>query len=65
MADFVLLNDKLGNLTAICPDCGSIINRIVSLSKIHEFDVKLKITFPRAWPHISESVEPSVKSDLK
>ena len=34
MAEYQPITEKLGNLTAICPDCGSIMNRRVSLAKL-------------------------------
>lgn len=33
MADYVPVTGTVGNLVAICPDCGSIMNRRVSLAK--------------------------------
>jgi hypothetical protein len=33
MVDYVPITEKLGNLVAICPDCGVIMNRVVSLAK--------------------------------
>jgi hypothetical protein len=31
MADYIPFTEKLGNLTAICPDCGLIMHRVISL----------------------------------
>ena len=41
------VTEKFGNLIAICPDCDSIMNRLVSLAKIEEVCGNLDITFPK------------------
>ncbi len=38
--------------------------RRVSLAKLEQVRGKLDITLPQALPHIDESAEPSVNSDL-
>lgn len=65
MADCNLVNDKIWNLVAICPDCDKIMNRRVSLAKLEQVRGKLDITMPQALQHIVESNPPSVNSDLK
>jgi len=57
--------EKLGNLTAICPDCESMMNRRVSLANLEQVRGKLDITFPQALQRVSESNEPTVNSDLR
>jgi len=47
MADYEPVTEKYGNLIAICPDCDSIINRLVSLARIEEVCGNLDITFPK------------------
>ena len=64
MADYQTVTETLGNLVAICPDCGSIINRRVSLAKLEQIRGQLDITMPQALRHIRES-RPSVNSDLR
>jgi Zn finger protein HypA/HybF involved in hydrogenase expression len=65
MADYQPVTEKLGNLTAICPDCESIMNRRVSLANLEQVRGKLDITFPQALQRLSESNEPTVNSDLR
>ena len=65
MADYQPVTEKLGNLTAICPDCDSIMNRRVSMAKLGQVRGKLDITFPQALQRLSESNEPTVNSDLR
>ena len=65
MADYQPVTEKMGNLTAICPDCNCIINRCVSLAKLGDVQGKMTITFPQALPRVSESNRPTVNSDLR
>ena len=65
MAEYKPVSDTLGNLVAICPDCNSIMNRRVNLSKLALVRGKMDITFPQALRHIVESNQPTVNIDLK
>jgi len=65
MADYEPVTEKFGNLTAICPDCDSIINRRVSLARIWEVCGNLDISFPKELQHIVESAKPTENSDLR
>jgi hypothetical protein len=65
MADYLRLSEKLGNLAAICPDCGSMMYRCVSNAKIEEVRGKMDITFPQALRQLGEISQPTVNSDLK
>lgn len=63
--DYEPVTDKIGNLTAICPDCETLINQRVSAAKFGSVKAKMEITFPQALPRLSESCEATVNSDLK
>src|SRR3989344_8949580 len=63
MAEYQTMTETLGNLIAICPDCGSIMNRRVSLAKLEHIRGQMDITMPQASRHIRESAHPSVNSD--
>lgn len=65
MADYSPVNEKTGNLKAICPACDAIMNRRVSLAKIGEISDNIDITFPEDLRHIVDSKRPSVNSDLR
>jgi len=65
MAEYFPVTQKFGNLTAICPDCDAIMNRLVSLAKIDEFRGKMDISFSEVQRHLIESTKPSVNSDLR
>src|SRR5580704_15312716 len=64
MAEYVSITEKVGNLTAICPDCPSMMHRLVSRAGLESFRAKMDITFPQALRRLSESEQPSVNSDL-
>jgi hypothetical protein len=54
MVDFFPLTDKTGNVTGLCSRCGSLMNRVVSLSRFREFSSEMDVAFPQALPHIRE-----------
>jgi len=64
-AEYSSVNEKIGNLKAICPDCDSIMNRRVSLAKIRQVCGNLDVTFPEELQHINEINKPSVNCDLR
>ena len=65
MADCNLVNGKIWNLVAICPDCDSIMNQRISLAKLELIRTKMDISLPQALQHIVDSNQASVNSDLK
>jgi len=48
MAEYTSVTETLGNLIAICPDCGSIMNRRVNLAKLEQIRGQMDITMPQA-----------------
>jgi hypothetical protein len=64
MADYIPLTEKLGNLTAICPDCGLIMHRVVSVANLEDIRTNLDITFPQGLARLSEIHDLSVNSVL-
>jgi excisionase family DNA binding protein len=65
MAEYSSITEKFGNLIGICPDCDSIMNRRVSMSRIGEFDGIIDISFTEAVSHLDESPKLTVNSDLR
>jgi DNA-binding XRE family transcriptional regulator len=65
MVEYKPVTEKIGNLTAICPDCYSIMNRRVSVAKLGSVQGKMGVTFPQALPRLSESYERTVNSDFE
>ena len=65
MAVYIPITATLGNLVAICPDCGLMMNRRVSLAGLELVKTGLAITLQQALPSINESQQPTVSSDLR
>jgi hypothetical protein len=65
MADYLPVTEKVGNLAAICPDCGSMMYRCISNARIQEVRGEMDITFPQALRQLGEISRPTVNSDLK
>ena len=65
MADYKAVTATLGNLIAICSTCEAMMYRRVSFTRLGDVFGNLDITLPQALPHIDESAEPSVNSDLR
>ena len=65
MVDYRPVNDKIGKLTAICPDCNSIMNRFVSAAKFSEMRLDRDTSYTQALTHLRETAQPAVNSDLR
>ena len=65
MADYEALTDTLGNLIGICPCCGILIYRRVSLPKLALVRGELIITMPEGLKHLYGREDPSLNSDFK
>lgn len=65
MVEYQSINEKLGNLVALCPCCHSIMNRRVSLANLVHAMEKMNITFPKAQGHIADRTHPTINSDLE
>lgn len=65
MVEYCPINEKLGNLVAICPDCDAIMNRSVSMAKIEGIREKIDISFPEAVQLLIDRANPTVNSDLR
>ena len=65
LVEFKPINDKTGNLTAICSHCETIMHRRVSLTKIQLFSAQMGFTLPLEHLRIIESPLPSLDCDFK
>lgn len=65
MADYLPMNEKVGNLRAICPDCDSIMHRCVSITKLGQVVGKIDVAFPQALRHLNDRNQPTVNGDLR
>jgi hypothetical protein len=55
MADYIPISPTLGSLQGLCPDCGTLINRRVSLARLHEIRGSLDIAFPQGGERLGDS----------
>ena len=65
MAEYQPLTATAGNLVGICPCCESMMYRRVNFAKLVQVGANLDITLLQAVPHINESPQPCVNSDLR
>lgn len=65
MAEYAPVTEKFGNLSAICPDCFTTMNRRVSLANLVQVCGNMDISFPEALRHIVERTKPTVNSELR
>ncbi len=65
MAEYQAVTPTSGNLIGICPSCESMMYRRVNLAKLVQVGAQLDIALMQALPHINESTQPCVNSDLK
>jgi hypothetical protein len=64
IADCLPVTETIGNLEAICPDCGCMMNRRVNMAKLAQLQGQLAITLRKAWEQVSNRIQPSVNSDF-
>jgi hypothetical protein len=65
MAEYLPMNEKVGNLRAICPDCHSIMHRCVSIATLGQVVGTIDVTFPQALRHLNDRKQATVNSDLR
>jgi hypothetical protein len=63
MADYLPINEILGNLRGICPDCGIFMHRRVSLAKYKLVVADLDVAFPLANSRLRDRPAPSLDCD--
>lgn len=64
MAEYKPINNLKGCLIAICPTCGSIINKFTSVAKLARIQTQLDITMPKELEHIYESDNSPINCDF-
>jgi len=64
MVDYTPLTDRTGNLSAICPTCGTMMYRRVRKVQLWEFSGKTEVTSTEESPRIKGSDGLSVNCDL-
>lgn len=64
MADFQPITERVGNLTALCVDCETIMHKRIGTAKLEQISVQIDITFTEALKRIGDSDRPTLNSDL-
>jgi hypothetical protein len=64
MADYQPITATLGSLIGICPDCGGMIYRRASRTKLPHIQGNLDVTFTKVERRVSETDFPIVNSDF-
>jgi hypothetical protein len=64
LVDFVAIREPLGNLTAICPCCDSLMHRRANRTKLGAFEALLAVASTVADLHIGKSSQPCVNHDI-
>jgi excisionase family DNA binding protein len=65
IADYRPLTRATGNLRGLCPDCGRLVHRVVSLARIEAVCGNLEVTFPQEVEPIRQAAVPSGNCDLE
>lgn len=65
MVDCRPINEKIGNLAAICQDCNCMMYRCVSLARLEDVRREMSAPFPQALRRLREIIQPTENSDLE
>ena len=65
MVDFVSINDKSGNIRAICETCGTVMHRRASKAALASILPDCDVQCMEALPRLRGSSSPSLNSDLE
>jgi hypothetical protein len=55
MVDYLPITSTAGNLRGLCPDCGALIHRRVSLAQLRAIEGDLDVAFPQGVERIRDS----------
>lgn len=64
-AEYRPLTGILGDLVGLCPVCGTLIFRRVSLRKFCQAKGEIQVSFPKGMEHIKEMLDSSENCDFK
>ncbi|NLH81429.1 MAG: helix-turn-helix domain-containing protein [Phyllobacteriaceae bacterium] len=64
MADYVPVTETTGDLSALCPACGTIMHKRVSKVGLGLAAARMDIAFPQASSRLDESPAPSLNRDF-
>ena len=63
MVDYLPLSPRSGNLRGLCPDCGNLIHRCISVAKLSTILTVFNIAYPQGLPRIEETCDPRLNCD--
>ncbi len=58
IADYVHQTPDRGRLTALCPDCGSLMHKIIKRSNLEAIRAKIDVTVQKAHPRLVSRTDP-------
>ena len=64
MADYLPFDDALGNLSALCPVCATVMNKRASLARLGVVAARMEVAFPMGRTRLNESSDPSLNRDF-
>ena len=64
LADFTAKSSTGGNLTALCEDCGTVMNKRLAMGNLPALTTVLDVSIRQAKPHISDSPQPCLNDPL-
>ena len=65
IADYVQETVSSGRLTALCPTCGAVMNKIIRRLDLEAIQAKLEVTLQQVSPRLVSCTEPHSKVTLK
>jgi hypothetical protein len=64
MADYVPFDDAIGNLSALCPVCATVMNKRASLARLGVVAARMEVAFPMGRTRLKESSGPTLNRDF-
>ncbi|WP_323012830.1 helix-turn-helix domain-containing protein [Devosia sp.] len=65
MAEFIAINAHSGNLSALCPECGSLMHRRTSFKQLEAIRAILDVTIVERQPRLNDSGHLSTNEHFK
>lgn len=63
MVDYLPISSRSGNLRGLCPDCGNLIHRCISVAKLSTIQTIFHVAFPQNLPRIQETRDSCLNCD--
>lgn len=62
--DYIPFDEATGNLSGLCPVCGTLMHKRASLSRLEVIAATLEVQFPHGTSRLREIPEPSLNRDF-